>query len=395
MRPMHLTLILSMLLLTACGSAQQAPAQAPAIKVSVVAIQPERATLTSRLSGRTAAFRVADIRPQVSGLLLKRLFEEGSTVTAGQALYQIDPAPYKAAMENAQASLVRAEASRLSTKARADRLTSLLAQKLVSQQDYDDAAATLAQVEAEIVAWKAQVETARINLGYTTITASIAGRIGRSLVTEGAIVTAYQAQALATIQQLDPMYVDVTQSTADLQRIRRSVETGRLQQSAGALGGVTLYLDDGSRFPQVGELRFRETSVNPTTGAVVVRLVFSNPNGVLLPDMFVRTEIGEGVDERAILVPQTCVMRNAKGEPYVFTVDGDSKASRRIIDVQREIGSSWLVSGGLAAGDQVVIEGLQILQMMPPGAPLPVTATPFVPAAPTLPSAAAPAPAAK
>jgi membrane fusion protein (multidrug efflux system) len=391
-----------LVILVACGTGSK-PAGSPGgspggpAHVSVVTIQPESVTLTSRLPGRTAAFRVADIRPQVNGLIHKRLFTEGSDIAAGQVLYQLDPAPFQAALDNARAALARAEASRVSVKARAERFTTLVKDQTVSQQDYDDATANLAQVEAEIISWKAQVEAARINLGYTAITAPIAGRIGRSAVTEGAIVIAYQAQALATIQQFDPIYVDAPQSTADLLRIRRAMEAGQLRDTGGTLAGVGLTLDDGSRYPQEGEMRFRDVAVNPTTGAVAVRMVFPNPQGLLLPEMFVRAEIGEGVNDHALLVLQQSVMRNPKGEPYVFLVDGEGKATRQMIGIEREVGNRWLVTTGLAAGDRVVVEGVQALQMMPPGAPMLVNATPFV--APDAPvsagtDAAAPAPAA-
>lgn len=351
------------------------PAAAP-LQVSTLAVAPQRVTLSTRLPGRTSAFRVAEIRPQVNGLVVKRAFEEGSDVEAGQVLYQIDPAPFRTALESAEASLRRAEASRPSVKAKAARYRNLLTEKAISQQDFDDADSALKQVEAEIAALKAQVETARINLGYTTITAPITGRIGKSSVTEGAIVTAYQSVALATIQQLDPIHVDVTQSTTELLRLRRRLEDGHLTRE-GDENTVKLFVEDGTPYPREGTLQFRDVSVDPTTGSVILRMVFPNPDGLLLPEMFVRAEVREGTNEAAILIPQQAVMRNTKGEPYAFTVDGGGKVSRRMLTLEREISNQWLVASGLAAGDQVVMEGLQALQRLRPGSDVTVEATPF------------------
>lgn len=382
--------------LTACGPGGKPPAgAAPAApQVSVLTLQTQQVALTSRLTGRTASFRVADIRPQVSGLIQKRLFTEGSEVAAGQVLYQIDPATFKAALDSAAANLARVEASRIPAKARAERFKTLLDGQMVSQQEYDDAAAALAQVEADIAAWKAQVELARINLGYTAITAPISGRIGRSAVTEGATVTAYQPQALASIHQLDPIFVDVPQSTSDLLRIRRSLESGRLRREEVESSGVGLILDDGSRYPLPGQLRFRDAVVDPASGSVVVRILFPNPQGLLLPEMFVRVDITEGVADRALLVPQQAVMRNPKGEPYVYVVDGEGRVAMRAITVVREIDGQWLVTKGLAAGEQVAMTGLQTLQMARPGAELTVKAVPFAAAPAATAATAAPAPAA-
>ncbi|MBN8526513.1 MAG: efflux RND transporter periplasmic adaptor subunit [Planctomycetes bacterium] len=337
--------------------------------------------------GRTAAYRTAEIRPQVSGLIVARLFEEGATVTAGQPLYRIDPQPFQAALDAATAALARATANRVAVQAREQRVASLLQQKLVSQQDYDDAKAAIDQVEADIAASAAQERSARIDLAHTTIMAPLAGRIGRSSVTEGAIVTAYQTQALAVIQQLDPIYVDVPQSTADLLRVRRAAEAKRLRTDA--LAGVRLRLDDGSAYPESGELRFREVTVNPSMGTVTARMVFPNPRGELLPDMFVRAEMPEGVRDGAILVPQQSVMRDAKGRPYVFVVGADGQAARRQLEIEREVGDRWLVADGLKAGEAVVTVGVQALLMMPPGAPMPVTVTPPDAPAPAATTAAA------
>lgn len=366
-------ILLALAILAGCGTqAAQTGSQGRPATVSVVQAKRERVVLTALLPGRTSAYRSADIRPQVSGLIRKRLFEEGASVAAGQPLYLIDPAPFQAALDSAQAALERARANRVTVKAKAERVASLVAQHLVSQQDSDDATAALAEVDADIAACTAQLDSARINLGYTTITAPLPGRIGRSAVTEGAIVTAFQATPLATIQQLDPIYADVPQSTADLLRIRRAVEAGRLRQDPEVLAGVKLHLDDGSILPETGELRFREVVVDAGTGTVVARMVFPNPRGELLPDMFVRAEMVEGVKEAAILVPQQSVLRTSKGLPYVF-VAADGRAERRMVTIEREVGDRWLVADGIREGESVVVEGVQALQMMPPGAPLPVT----------------------
>jgi membrane fusion protein (multidrug efflux system) len=238
-------------------------------------------------------------------------------------------------------------------------LRELLVDKAVSQQDFDDAAAALKQTEADIQYYKATVETARINLGYTSVTAPISGRIGRSNVTEGALVTAYQPAALATIQQLDPMYVDVPQSTAELLRLRRRLEEGRLNHNGEIRNKVRLILDDDAKYPLEGALQFRDVTVDPTTGSVILRVVFPNPKGVLLPGMFVRTVVEEGVNERAILIPQQAVSRNPKGNPVALIVDAEGKVQQRMLTLDRAIGDAWLVSSGLASGDRVIVEGMQ------------------------------------
>ena len=308
---------------------------------------------------------------------MKRLFTEGSEVKAGQVLYEIDPAPFQATLDNARAALRRAEANLPSISARAQRFKELLADKAVSQQDYDDAAGAQEQIEADIASWKAQVETARINLAYTKVTAPISGRIGRSSVTDGAVVTAYQPVSLSTIQQLDPIYVDVPQSTSDLLRLRRRMEDGHLNRDGGDQNKVSLVLEDNSSYPQEGTLQFRDVSVDPTTGSVILRMVFPNPKGVLLPEMFVRALVKEGVNEQAILVPQQGVLRNPKGEPYAMVVDGAGKVDMKMLTLEREIGDKWLVTAGLAAGDRVIVEGVQILQMLRPGVSVTVKAEPF------------------
>jgi membrane fusion protein (multidrug efflux system) len=331
----------------------------PAPEVAVVPLQTQPVVTTTELTGRTSANLVAEVRPQVGGIIQKRLFTEGSDVQAGQVLYQIDPATYQAALDNARAGLARSEANLSAIRLKADRLRELLVDKAVSQQDYDDAASALKQTQADIQYWKANVDTARINLKYTSITAPISGRIGRSNVTEGALVTAQQPTALATIQQLDPMYVDVTQSTADILRLRRQLQEGQLDQNGKNQQKVKLLLDDGTEYPLKGELKFRDVTVDPTTGSVILRIVFPNPKDILMPGMFVRTFVLEGIHKNAILVPQQAVFRDPKGNPLTFVVDQNGKVEQRSLTLDRAIGDAWLVSSGLAQGERVIVEGMQ------------------------------------
>ena len=354
-----LMVLLCSLLLAACGRPTQFQAPSPVPEVATVTVQPQKIMLTTELPGRTAPFRIAEIRPQVSGLLQKRFFREGSHVKAGQVLYQIDPAPFQAALDNARAGLGKAEANLPAVRLRAERYREVLADKAVSQQDYDDAAAALKQAQSEIQYWKAQVETARINLGYCRINAPITGRIGRSNVTEGAIVTAYQPVELATIQQLNPIYVDVPQSTTELLRLKRRLEDGRLKKYGTNQNRVKLILEDGTAYPQEGILQFRDVTVDPTTGSVILRVVFPNPEDVLLPGMFVQTVIKEGVNEQAILVPQQGVSRDRKGNPVALIVDASDNVRQRMLTLDRAIGDKWLVSAGLASGDRLIVEGMQ------------------------------------
>ena len=367
--------IITLLCAGGCERKSSPPPQRPMPQVSYITIQPEKIVLTTKLPGRTSAFRVAQIRPQVSGLIQKRLFTEGSEVKTGQALYQIDPAPFVAAMNSAQAALHRSAAALPATRARAERFKKLLTVKAVSQQDYDDAAAALIQIEADIQYWQATVAAAHINLDYTKVIAPISGRIGKSNVTDGAIVTAYQPIPLATIQQLDPIYVDVPQSTTSLLRLKSHLKDGRLQQGADQ-NKVKLIQEDGIPYSLDGILQFSDVTVDPTTGSVILRALFPNPDGILLPGMFVQTIINEGINEQAILVPQQGVSRDPKGNPYVLVLDADSKAGYRPLTLDRAIGDKWLVSAGLAAGDKVIVEGLVMLR---PGTL--VQANPFQPAA--------------
>lgn len=361
----------SLLILGGCGN-QKAGGPMPVPEVAYVTIQQKQVALTTELPGRTAAHLVAEVRPQVGGIIQKRLFTEGADVAAGQALFQIDPALYQATLENAKASLARSEAQVTTLQLKEKRLKELLVDKAVSQQDYDDAAAALKQSQADIQYAKATLETARINLKYTTIAAPISGRIGKSSVTEGALVTAQQATALATIQQLDPIYVDVSQSTADIMRLRNLLAKGLIDQNGKTQKKVRLILDDGSEYPLSGTLQFRDISVDPTTGSVILRIVFPNPNGILLPGMFVRAVVQEGIDKQAILVPQQGVSRDPKGNPVTLIVDKEGKVQQKPLTLDRAIGDAWLVTAGLAVGDRVIVEGMLKAK---PG--MPVKAVPF------------------
>jgi len=389
------------LFLSGCDRGQESPQAPPVPEVATVTVQPQQVVLTAELPGRTAAYLIAEIRPQVSGLVQKRLFTEGSDVKAGDVLYQIDPAPFQAALENAAANLdvarktadqaraalaaslanvTRQKATLELARINRRRFEDLFKDKAVSASDRDQAVTNadvaeaalqaaeaqvdsdrkaIAAAEAAIKQAEAAVETARINLGYTKITAPISGRIGRSTVTDGAIVTAYQPMALATIQQLDPIYVDVPQSTTELMRLQRRLEDGRLNHDGANQNKVEIVLEDGTRYPLEGTLQFRDVSVDPTTGSVIVRIVVPNPQGVLLPGMFVRAMVKEGVNNQAILVPQQGVSRDRKGNPFVLIVDAEGKAQQRMVTLDRAIGDQWLVSSGLAQGDHVIVEGMQ------------------------------------
>lgn len=333
------------------------PGEAP--EVGIVTIQPQKILITTELPGRTSPRRIAEVRPQVGGIIQKRLFTEGTDVKAGQVLFLIDPAPYQAALDNARAYLAKAEANLMAIKLKTSRYQELLADKAVSQQDYDDTAASLKQTEAEIAYWKASVETARINLKYTQVTAPISGRIGRSGVTEGGLATPSQATVLAVIQELDPIFVDVPQSTVELLQLQRHMEEKRLSRGGVNHSKVRLLLEDGSQYPLTGELLFRDVSVDQTTGSVVLRAVFPNPKRVLLPGMFVRAVVEEGVNEQALLVPQQGISRTPKGEPMALVVDVKNMVQMRMLTVDRAIGDKWLVSAGIAAGDRVITEGSQ------------------------------------
>jgi membrane fusion protein, multidrug efflux system len=364
------------LLLGGCGkkNAASAPPSAPP-EVGVITLQPQAVTLTTELSGRTAPCQVAEVRPQVTGIIQKRLFTEGAEVKAGQVLFQIDPASYQASFSSAKALLARAEANLLPARLKAVRYQELLASKAVSQQDQDDAQAGLKQAEAEVAAAQAAVENARINVQYTRIAAPISGRIGRSSVTPGALVTANQAAALATIQQLDPIFVDVTRSSSEILQLKRQLAARTLQTDASGAARVKLLLEDGTPYPLPGTLKFSEVSVDPGTGSVTLRTLFPNPEQLLLPGMFVRAILEEGNNALALLVPQRGVTRNPAGNPMVFVVGAEEKVEARPIKVARTIGDSWLIEEGLKAGDRVILEGIQrarpgtVVKAVPFGAP--------------------------
>lgn len=370
--------------LGACGRGRPAgPPQGP-MEVGVVTVGPERVVLTTELPGRTVPYLVAEVRPQVNGLIRERAFEEGTDVKAGVLLYQIDPAPYQAAYDQSKAALAMAEANLPAARLRVERLKGLVDIRAVGQQDYDDATAALLRAEASVAASKAAVESARVNLAYTPIRSPISGRTGRSSVTVGALVAAYQPVPLVVVQQLDPIYVDVTQSSAELLRLREGFQRGDLKREGSSFGRVKLVLEDGSPYPREGKLKFRDVTVDPTTGSVTLRMVFPNPEHVLLPGMFVRAVVEEGVSGNAILVPQPGVSRDPKGTALALVVGRDGKVEQRTLEVDRALGDRWLVTKGLAAGDQVIVEGNQRVR---PGAE--VKAVPYA-AAPT-PGGAAPA----
>ncbi len=374
--------LVASLSLTGCSKSKSAPPPSGPPEVGIVVVKPEKVSLTTELSGRTVPQMIAEVRPQVSGIIQKRLFTEGSDVKAGQVLYQIDPAVFEAAYASAKAVQARVEASLVSLRLTEGRYLDLVKIKAVSQQDYDNAFAQLKQSEAELAAAKAAVETARINLAYTKVTAPISGRIGRSSVTTGALVTAGQPAALATIQQLDAMYVDVTQSTADLLKLKQNLASGVLKKSGSAQ--VKLLLEDGSAYPLTGTLKFSEVTVDQSTGSVTLRAVFPNPKQTLLPGMFVRAVVEEGINEQAILVPRRGVTRDTSGNALVMVVGAEEKVAPRIIKAERTVGDSWLVSEGIKAGDRVILEGLQKAR---PGTP--VKAVPFGSAPAAAPSGAA------
>lgn len=347
------------LVLSGCGQPANSEAAAAAPDVGIVEIRAQAITLTTELSGRTSAFQVSEVRPQVGGIIQKRLFVEGADVKAGQALYQIDPASYQATYDSARASLAKAEASLISIRNKASRYEELVAIKAVSQQENDDSQAALKQAQADVAAARAALETARINLAYSRVTSPIAGRIGRSSVTPGALVTTGQAAALATVQQLDTIYVDVTQSSADLLRLRRDLASGQLKTAGANQAAVKLILEDGSTYPLAGKLQFSDVTVDQSTGSITLRAVFPNPGGELLPGMYVRAVLEEGAEEQAILAPQQGVTRDTKGNPTALVVGPDNKVELRVLKTRRTIGDKWLVSEGLKAGDKLIVDGLQ------------------------------------
>ncbi|OEC37586.1 efflux transporter periplasmic adaptor subunit [Pseudomonas sp. 1D4] len=338
---------LATLTLVGCQEASAPPPQ-QAPQVGVVTLQAEPYTLTTELPGRTSAFRIAEVRPQVNGIIQRRLFQEGTEVKAGQQLYQIDPAVYQASLKSAEATLA-------SARSLADRYKALVSDQAVSRQSYDEARA--AQLTAE-----AALEKARIDLRYTKVLAPISGRIGRSAVTEGALVSNGQTTAMATIQQLDPIYVDVTQSTKELLRLRRDLESGQLQKAGDNAAKVRLTLEDGSTYEHEGTLEFSEVSVDEGTGSVTLRAMFPNPEHTLLPGMFVHAQLSSGVNQQAILAPQQGVTRDLKGQAMAMVVNAENKVEMRQLEADRTVGDRWLVTKGLNPGDRLITEGLQFVQ---------------------------------
>ncbi|SEL93187.1 membrane fusion protein, multidrug efflux system [Xaviernesmea oryzae] len=362
-RSLRLTtaLTLAALALAACQQEQKqeqaAPAMPPA-QVAVVTAKSESLPIINELPGRIAATRIAEVRPRVSGILIERVFEQGSTVKQGDVLYRIDPAPFQVQVESAQATLERAHAAQLQARQTAERQEQLRRSNVSSQQAFDEAQALLAQAQADVRVAEAGLATARLNLEYASVTAPISGRIGRALITEGALVSASGSENLATIQQLDPVYADFTQSATDLIRLRRALKDGQMM-TADNEAEVQLVLDDGTLYPQKGKLLFTEAAVDETTGQVTLRGEFPNPNGDLLPGMYVRVQIQQGVDRNAIAIPQQAVQRDAGGRAQVFVVNGDKKVEMRTIGLGRTLGARWVVNDGLKAGDRVIVEGVQ------------------------------------
>jgi membrane fusion protein, multidrug efflux system len=352
-------LIFTSFLLTAACSHKAAPPPPPPAEVAVLTLRTQPVVIVTELPARTTAFRVAEVRPQVNGVILKRLFVEGSQVKAGQQLYQIDPAPFQASYDSARAAVERAQAAATSSRLLAQRYKPLSEARAVSQQDYDNAVASQDQAAADVASAKAALETARINLAYTRMFAPISGRTGRSSVTEGALVGANQATALVVIQQLDPIYVDATQASTVLLHLQRAFTEGQLKKTGDGQAEAKLVLEDNSPYPVNGKLQFTEVTVDPGTGSVTLRAVFPNPQGILLPGMFVRERLEEGVNEKGLLVPQRAVGHNDRGEATVTVVGADNKAAVRVVKTDRAIGDQWLVSEGVAPGDKVIVVGIQ------------------------------------
>ncbi|MFC3683486.1 efflux RND transporter periplasmic adaptor subunit [Hydrogenophaga luteola] len=384
--------------LAACGNAEAPPAGGgapgggmPAPEVGVVTVQPGDVGLQTELPGRLEASRVAQVRARAAGILQQRLFKEGSDVKAGQALFRIDAAPYQATLQSAQASLARAQANLASTTAVAERYKPLVAENAISQQEYTNAVAAQKAAEADVAAAKAAVQTAGINLNYASVTAPISGRIGRALVTEGALVGQGEATALAVIQQVDPLYVNFTQSASEAMRLKRAMEAGQLKGAGEGAAAVRVVLDDGSEHAKPGKLLFSDLTVDATTGQVTLRAEVPNPGGMLLPGLYVRVRLEQAVASNAITLPQQAVTRTAQGDT-VSVVGADGKIEKRPVKVGGQQGGRWVVLDGLKAGEQVMVDGFQKLQMMPPGTP--VKAVPWAPpgsqpAAPAAPAAAA------
>lgn len=356
----------------AAGAGAGQPAMPPP-QVGVVTVKTESVAISTELPGRIAAVRTAEVRARATGILLKRLFTEGADVKADDILFQIDEAPLQASLNSAKATLAKAEANQKQAQAKANRYKTLVAINAVSKQDFDEAVATAGQGEADVLTGKAAVETAQLNFGYAKVTAPISGRIGKAKVTEGALVTSSEATQLATIQQLDPIYFDFTQSSTEMLRLKRELDAGHLKSVAPGQAKVSLLLEDGSPYPLEGKLIFSDITVDPTTGMVTLRAEFPNPDGMLLPGMFARAKLEQAVEKGAITVPQRAVTRNPDGTGSVFLVTADNKVEPRIVKTTNAIGNKWLVTSGLQPGDIVILEGFQ--KIRPGGTVVPV---PFV-----------------
>lgn len=350
-------LLATLAILVACGKG--GPPAYPAPEVSVTEIKTQKVILTTELPARVAANLVADIRPQVSGIIKQRYFEEGAEVKAGSTLYLIDPAQYKAAYDNAKASLARAEANYYTVKQRAERYKGLVESKAISQQEYDDADAAFKAAEADVAYWKAAVEAAKINLDYTAVKSPISGKIGKSNVTVGALVTAGQPGPMAVVQKIDTVFVDATQSSSELLKLKKSKLDGKITDQSPDSAKVKLIMEDGTIYQHEGTLKFADISVDQSTGSFICRMVFPNPEAAVLPGMFVKVIVEEGIAGNAILVSQQGVSRDPKGTPYSMVVTADNKVEQRILRIDRAIGSDWLVLDGLKAGDKVIMEGIQ------------------------------------
>ena len=387
---MHLTALGAAVLLAACSQAQTPKAPPPAPQVSVVTVHKTTVPVTLELTGRTSPYLVAQVRARVDGIVQKRNYKDGTDVKAGQQLYQIDPAPYIASLNTAKASLQKAQANVVAMQAQAERFKTLVAGNAVSKQDYDNAVSSQGQAEADVASGKASVDTAQINVGYTSVVSPITGRAGISAVTEGAYVQASAATLMTTVQQIDPIYVDVTQSSVDGLRLRRDVASGRIKLTGPDQAKVTLLLEDGTTYPLTGSLVATDVTVDPTTGTVTVRALFRNPNAVLLPGMFARARVEEGVTENAVLAPQAGVTHDPKGQATALVVGADNKVAMRSLQLRGTHGDQWIVEAGLEDGDRVIVGGLQKVQ---PGAIVVASEAP-APAATSGAAAASPPPAA-
>ncbi|AIO48405.1 MULTISPECIES: efflux RND transporter periplasmic adaptor subunit [Burkholderia] len=382
-----ITVATAAVFLAACGKKESAPPpQTP--EVGVVTVQPQSVPVFTDLPGRTSAFLVAQVRARVDGIVLRREFTEGTDVKAGQRLYKIDPAPYIAALNSAKATLAKAQANLVTQNALVARYKVLVAANAVSKQDYDNAVATQGQAAADVAAGKAAVDTAQINLGYTDVVSPITGRVGISQVTPGAYVQASQATLMSTVQQLDPVYVDLTQSSLEGLKLRQDVQSGRLKTTGPGAAKVSLILEDGKTYSEPGKLQFSDVTVDQTTGSVTIRAVFPNPNRVLLPGMFVRARIEEGVNENAFLVPQIGVTHDQKGQAIAMVVNASNKVEPRPLKTTGMQGQNWVVEGGLQAGDHVIVQGVDKVR---PGATVKTVPAQLAPAADAASGAAAPA----